>query len=111
MISDYEKEIRVHDEFCKNVKYDFKGSDVDELARVILSHNIVGVFAKQNAQCEEIAKAVKVLLNVVDIKCIVAAGEAEANGKKEHHAWNVIDIDGKPYQVDVTWDNWHFQGK
>lgn len=102
--TDYEKEIRVHDWFCKNVKYDFKGSDMDEPARVVLSHNIVGVFAKQKAQCEGIAKAVKVLLNAVDIKCIVATGEAEANGKKEHHAWNVIDIDGSPYQVDVTWD-------
>lgn len=102
--TDYEKEIRVHDWFCKNVKYDFKGSDIDEPARVVLSHNIVGVFAKQKAQCEGIAKAVKVLLNAVDIKCIVATGEAEANGSKEHHAWNVIDIDGNPYQVDVTWD-------
>lgn len=102
--TDYEKEIRVHDWFCKNVKYDFKGADMDEPARVVLSHNIVGVFAKQKAQCEGIAKAVKVLLNAVDIKCIVATGEAEANGKNEHHAWNVIDIDGSPYQVDVTWD-------
>lgn len=102
--TDYEKEVRVHDWFCKNVKYDFKGSDMDEPARVVLSHNIVGVFAKQKAQCEGIAKAVKVLLNAVDIKCIVATGEAEANGKNEHHAWNVIDIDGSPYQVDVTWD-------
>ena len=93
--TDYEKEVRVHDWFCKNVKYDFKGSDMDEPTRVVLSHNIVGVFAKQKAQCEGIAKAVKVLLNAVDIKCIVATGEAEANGKKEHHAWNVIDIDGR----------------
>ena len=93
--TEYEKEVRVHDWFCKNVKYDFKGADMDEPARVVLSHNIVGVFAKQKAQCEGIAKAVKVLLNAVDIKCIVATGEAEAN---------VIDIDGSPYQVDVTWD-------
>ena len=102
--TDYEKEIRVHDWFCENVKYDFRGSDIDEPARVVLSHNIVGVFAKQKAQCEGIAKAVKVLLNAVDIKCIVATGEAEVNGNKEHHAWNVIDINGSPYQVDVTWD-------
>ena len=47
MISEYEKEMRDHDWLCKNLKYDFKGSDLDELARVILSHNIVGVFAKQ----------------------------------------------------------------
>lgn len=102
--TDYEKELRVHDWFCNNVNYDFKGTDMDNPARVILSHNIVGVFAKQKAQCEGIAKAVKVLLNAVDIKCIVATGDADADGSREHHAWNVVDIDGNPYQVDVTWD-------
>ena len=69
--TDYEKEVRVHDWFCKNVKYDFKGADMDEPARVVLSHNIIGVFAKQKAQCEGIAKAVKVLLNAVDINFAV----------------------------------------
>ena len=102
--TDYEKELRVHDWFCKNVSYDFKGTNMDDPARVVLSHNIVGVFAKQKAQCEGIAKAVKVLLNAVDIKCIVATGDADANGSREHHAWNVVDIDGNPYHVDVTWD-------
>lgn len=102
--TDYEKELRVHDWFCKNVNYDFKGTNMENPARVILSHNIVGVFAKRKAQCEGIAKAVKVLLNAVDIKCIVATGDADADGSREHHAWNVVDIDGNPYQVDVTWD-------
>lgn len=102
--TDYEKELRVHDWFCENVSYDFKGTNMDDPARVVLSHNIVGVFAKQKAQCEGIAKAMKVLLNAVDIKCIVATGEADANGSKEHHAWNIVNIDGNPYQVDVTWD-------
>lgn len=100
--TNYDKELRVHDWFCKNVNYDFKGTDMDNPARVVLSHNIVGVFAKRKAQCEGIAKAVKVLLNAVDIKCIVATGDAD--GSREHHAWNVVDIDGNPYQVDVTWD-------
>ena len=102
--TNYDKELRVHDWFCKNVNYDFKGTDMDNPARVVLSHNIVGVFAKRKAQCEGIAKAVKVLLNAVDIKCIVATGDADADGSREHHAWNVVDIDGNPYQVDVTWD-------
>lgn len=94
----------MHDWFCENVSYDFKGTDIDDPARVVLSHNIIGVFAKKKAQCEGIAKAVKALLNAVDIKCIVATGEAESNGNREHHAWNVVDINGNPYQVDVTWD-------
>lgn len=102
--TDYEKELKVHDWFCKNVRYDFKGTDMNDPARVVLSHNIVGVFAKQKAQCEGIAKAVKVLLNAVDIKCIVATGNANGNGQNGPHAWNIVNIEGSPYQLDVTWD-------
>ena len=72
--------------------------------RMIASHNIFGVFAHHRAQCEGIAKAVKVLLNAVDIKCIVVTGESVKNGKKVPHAWNMVNIDGQPYHLDVTWD-------
>ena len=71
---------------------------MNDPARVVLSHNIVGVFAKQKAQCEGIAKAVKVLLNAVDIKCIVATGNANGNGQNGPHAWNIVNIEGSPYQ-------------
>lgn len=66
--SDYEKELRVHDWICQNVAYDYEGTDKDKVSRVIASHNILGVFAYHKAQCEGIAKAVKVLLNAVDVK-------------------------------------------
>lgn len=72
--------------------------------RMIASHNIFGVFAHHRAQCEGIAKAVKVLLNAVDIKCIVVTGESVKNGKRVPHAWNMVNIDGQPYHLDVTWD-------
>lgn len=71
---------------------------------MIASHNIIGVFAHHRAQCEGIAKAVKVLLNAVDVKCIVVTGESVKNGKRVPHAWNMVNIDGQPYHLDVTWD-------
>lgn len=74
--NDYEKELRVHDWICRNIEYDYEGSDKNKLSRVIASHNILGVFAHHKAQCEGIAKAVKVLLNAVDVKCIVATGDS-----------------------------------
>lgn len=102
--TDYEKALKVHDWFCKNVKYDEKGTDVNDLIRVIASHNIIGVFAHHQAQCEGIAKAAKVILNAVDVRCIVATGVA--NGKRENgpHAWNIVNLDNTPYHVDITWD-------
>lgn len=65
---DYEKEIRVHNWICQNIQYDDEGTNKHKVSRVIASHNILGVFAYHKAQCEGIAKAVKVLLNTVDVK-------------------------------------------
>ena len=102
--SDYEKELRVHDWICQNVTYDYEGTNKDKVSRVIASHNILGVFAHHKAQCEGIAKAVKVLLNAADVKCIVATGDSVKNGREMPHAWNIVNIAGEPYQLDVTWD-------
>ena len=102
--NDYEKELRVHNWICRNIEYDYEGADKDKVSRVIASHNILGVFAHHKAQCEGIAKAVKVLLNAVDVKCIVVTGDSIKSGQCVPHAWNIVDIDGEPYQLDVTWD-------
>ena len=102
--SDYEKELRVHDWICQNVAYDYEGTDKDKVSRVIASHNILGVFAYHKAQCEGIAKAVKVLLNAVDVKCIVVTGTAGKDGNMGPHAWNIVNIDGEPFHLDATWD-------
>ena len=101
--SDYEKEIRIHDWICQNIEYDYEGTDKSKLSRVIASHNILGVFAHHKAQCEGIAKAVKVLLNAVDVKCIVVTGDAVKNGESVPHAWNIVKCDGQYYYVDTTW--------
>lgn len=102
--SDYEKEVKVHDWMCRNISYDMEGADQSKPVRMIVSHNIVGVFAHHLGQCEGIAKAVKVLLNAVDVKCIVVFGESLKNGKRVPHAWNLVNVEGNPYHLDVTWD-------
>lgn len=90
--NDYEKELRVHDWICQNVEYDYEGTDKDKVSRVIASHNILGVFAHHKAQCEGIAKAVKVLLNAVDVKCIVVTGDSIKSGQCVPHAWNMLEL-------------------
>ena len=102
--TEYEKELKVHDWLCNFVSYDYDGADINDPVRFMEAHNIVGVFAHHRAQCEGIAKAVKVLLNAVDIKCIVVTGKADGNGQNGPHAWNIVNIDGKAYQLDTTWD-------
>lgn len=102
--TEYEKELKIHDWLCQYVSYADDGTDMNNPDKVISTHNIIGVFANHSAQCEGIAKAFKVLLNAVDIKCIVVTGNAKENGKQYPHAWNIVKIDDKSYQVDVTWD-------
>lgn len=102
--TDYEKELKVHDWLCSNVQYDFQGSDKSNPTRTINSHNIIGVFAHHSAQCEGIAKAAKVLLNVVDIPCIYVSGKATTKDRTAEHAWNIVNIGGEPYQFDATYD-------
>lgn len=102
--TDYEKELRIHDWICQNIEYDYEGTNKDKVSRVIASHNILGIFAYHKAQCEGIAKAIKVLLNAVDVKCIVVTGAATIGKQNVPHAWNIVNIDGEPYQLDVTWD-------
>lgn len=106
--SDYEKVLKVNEYFCKNIEYDDAGADLADVKRVIMAHTILGVFAKQRAQCEGIAKAVKVLLNAVDVKCIVVDGTATlSDGTRSLHAWNIIKQDSVPYHVDITFNIGH----
>lgn len=106
--TDYEKVLKLNEYFCRNVEYDDAGADLSDVTRVIMSHTILGVFAKKRAQCEGIAKAVKVLLNAVDVKCIVVDGTAIlSDGSQSLHAWNIIKQNDEPYHVDITFNIGH----
>lgn len=103
--SDLDKVRKVHDYMCSTIKYDIEGADKNKPAKVIMSHNIIGVFAHHKAQCEGISKAVKVLLNAVDVRCLVVSGKATTDdGITEEHSWNIVNINDTPAHIDVTWD-------
>lgn len=53
-------------------------------------------------QCAGYAKAVQYLCDKAGIGCMVISGET-AEGAS--HAWNVVDVDGVWYNLDVTWDD------
>lgn len=97
--TDYEKEKSVHDLLIENVVYDTVAvQNIDKYHS--RSNSILGVLFFKTAVCEGIAKVTKMLLNLLDIKCIVATGSADG----EAHAWNIVKIDNEPYHLDVTWD-------
>lgn len=101
--SDFEKEMRIHDYLCLNCTYDHEALQTTKVNRLVAAHSIIGVFAKQRAVCEGIAKAMKLLLNTVDVGCIVVSGKASLFQQGEH-AWNIVKVGGQAYQLDATWD-------
>lgn len=99
--TDYEKEVSVHDLIAKHVIYD--DAALNNLKKYYSrSNTILGVLLYKTATCGGIASAIKMLLNMLDIKCIVAVGtDCRENVP---HAWNIVKIDGQAYHLDVTWD-------
>lgn len=57
--------------------------------------------------CEGYARALKVLCDELEIPCVLAEGLAmvRENGTPEGHMWNLVQIDGAWYAVDVTWND------
>lgn len=103
--TDLEKARKIHDYLCSTIAYDYQGSDIGNISRFITAHNILGAFALKKAQCEGIAKAAKVLLNAVDVRCILVFGKAEGkDGVMTDHCWNIVNIEGHPYHMDITFD-------
>lgn len=101
--NEYEREKLIHDALSRQVDYDHEGVDTRDTSHLAYAHSIAGVFIAKKAVCEGIAKAVKLLLNTVNIGCIVVTGNAllESSGG---HAWNIVRINGAAYHLDATWD-------
>lgn len=70
----------------------------------LLNQNAATVLIDKIGQCSGIAKAVKLLLNWSGIKSIIVSGSAKDvnTGQMSPHAWNIVEIDGHCYHLDIT---------
>lgn len=102
--SDYEKVKTIHDILSGRVQYAYEWLDCDRGMEFLYAHSILGVFCPKKSVCEGIAKAYKLLLNAVGVKCIVVSGQLKSDSTSANHAWNIVKIDGKTYHVDSTND-------
>jgi len=96
-MSDFQKEVFVHDFILNNVEYD---KTLGNNGKKIQPYTVYGALVEHKAVCEGIAKTVKLLLNMLDVKCIVVSGQFEGNA----HAWNIVKLDDWSYNLDATMD-------
>lgn len=89
--SDLEKEKYIHDKLAELVVYNSNAP-----------MNQVAYSAIENGQsvCAGYARAFQFLMQELGIPCFYCTGYAG-----EAHAWNIVLLDGKYYNVDVTWDD------
>lgn len=96
-MTDFQKEVFVHDFILNNVEYDHTLGDGGTRLE---PYTVYGVFVEKKAVCEGIAKAVKLLLNILDVRCIVVDGQVDGQG----HSWNMVRLKNFDYNLDVTFD-------
>jgi len=100
-MTDYQKELAIHDYLVKNCEYD------DGLLSVLGVHgknaeNPYGALIDGKAICSGYTTSFQMFMDMLEIPCkSIKAGDAD----DEEHAWNMVMIDGKWYYVDVTWDD------
>ncbi|MDE6762851.1 MAG: hypothetical protein K2J73_04135 [Oscillospiraceae bacterium] len=96
----YEKLKVFHDYLVLNSTFELKDEITNYNATI---YNALGSGEAQgNIQCAGYAKAMQYLCDKAGIVSMVVTGETNQG---QTHAWNVVDIDGKWYNLDTTWDD------
>ncbi len=89
--SDYDKALWLHDWLTHNADYD----------ESLTVHEAKGVLIDGSGVCESYALAYLMLMDEINIPVLYTTGYAGG----DLHAWNLIQLDGEWYHVDVTWDD------
>ncbi|MBE5946432.1 MAG: hypothetical protein E7259_05750 [Lachnospiraceae bacterium] len=94
-MTDYEKELAIHDYIVANCQYGFVEHSKE------YAFCAYGALVQKTAVCNGYAEAMALLLNCVGIENDIMTGW----GNDVLHAWNRVKLDGNWYHVDATWDD------
>ena len=98
--TDYEKEKYIHDYLSDNTEYSSDGNH---------AYTAYGALVQKKAVCEGYSKAFQYLCYRAGIQCLLVTGTSVnpmvKNSDPIAHSWNKVKLDGKYYNVDLTWDD------
>ncbi len=94
-MSDYEKELAIHDYIVSHCAYGYVDYSKE------YAYRAYGVLVQGTAVCNGYAEAMALMLECVGVENEFMTGTADG----ELHAWNRVKLDGEWYQVDATWDD------
>lgn len=96
--SEYERELALYNEIMANCIYSLNADFRD---------SAYGAIVLGKALCEGYSHAFMMAMHYNGIVATQLTGNAfnSENGEEEPHAWNIVYINGEPYQTDPTWDD------
>lgn len=94
----FEKEKLLHDRLLDHCTY---AEGISSVADGWEYFTIYGAMINGNAVCEGYSKAMQLLLNRVGVPGYILRGYADGL----RHMWNLVQIDGAWYHLDLTWDD------
>ncbi len=101
--------LQIHDLLLEKVTYN---SAVSASSTSDLAHTAYGALVAdssgnpKSAVCDGYTLAYEYLLQKSGIPCIMVAGHAgDDRTGAGSHSWNLVQLDGDWYEVDVTWDD------
>ncbi len=113
-MTEYQKELVLHDYLVENCTYSFGDKSNDN------EYRAYGALIEGRAVCNGYAEAMALLLSCAGVENRYVVGTvhsgsrsamAEENTqpvdseKKENHAWNQVKLNGTWYHLDATWDD------
>lgn len=105
---DYEKIVYFNQWLTKNNGYNSSSNlnSIDHDCRTCISALAGTPRGTESPVCEGYARAFQVLCDEAGIPCVLVDGNAvSSDGSGGPHMWNNVQLDGKWYAVDVTWND------
>ncbi len=96
-MTDLEREYSILDYIVKTTAYSQDQQSNGDYPR--LTHTIYGAIVDNIAVCDGYSKQLNYLLNAVGVPSQMIVGES----RKQGHQWNLVQLGGEYYHVDVTW--------
>lgn len=89
--TDIEKLIYIHNYLVENIEYD----DHDDYSE----NNVYGALVLKKTKCVGYSEAFRYIAEKVGLKTYIVSSN------KLEHAWNMVNVNGKYYFIDCTWDD------
>jgi transglutaminase/protease-like cytokinesis protein 3 len=89
--TDYKKVKAIHDYIIKRTSYD----------QTLKKHTAYNALINKSSVCEGYALAAYRMFTDAGIECRIITGTAGGGS----HAWNIVKVNGKWYNIDLTWDD------